>query len=368
MMRARNPEFAELESRAGIFLPGAMDWLPRFEKQPSAADASVWGAFDERKIGAMDAAPAAGGGFTTQSSLITAPNAGIPAYLTTYYDPKVIEVLLQPVKAAEIYGETKKGDWLLESAAFPMVEYTGYVSSYGDYSENGRSGANAQWEWRQSYLYQTFTFWGERETERMGLARLDWVSRLNMSSANNLLRFQNLSYFYGIANLQAYGGLNDPSLSAALTPATKAAGGTSWSVALPTEILADVQKMVATLVTQTGSNIDRDTRMTLVIHSQSDIYIANTNSFGLTAAEMIKKAFPNIRIVTAPQLLSGTTYSAQLFVDEINGQRSVEAAFNEKMRAHRIVPSDSSFRQKKTQGTWGTIWYRPLAQVQMASI
>jgi hypothetical protein len=125
-----------------------------------------------------------------QPTLITTSNAGIPAFLSTYVDPKLIEVLLTPNKAAEILGEARKGDWLTETAMFPMVESTGEASSYDDYNGNGRAGVNVQFENRQSYLYQVFTEWGERELERMGLARVDWAARMNIASAITLDKFQ----------------------------------------------------------------------------------------------------------------------------------------------------------------------------------
>ena len=54
-----------------------------------------------------------------QPTLITQTNAGIPAFLSTYFDPKLIEVLVAPMKAAEIVGdEIKKGDWTTETAMF----------------------------------------------------------------------------------------------------------------------------------------------------------------------------------------------------------------------------------------------------------
>lgn len=304
-----------------------------------------------------------------QPTMITTASGGIPAFLTTYIDPKLIQVLVTPNKAATIIREEKKGDWLLETAMFPIVESTGEVSSYGDFAQNGRSSANVNYENRQSYLYQTFTEWGEREMERMGLGHVDWAARLNIASAMVLNKFQNLSYFYGIANLQNYGLLNDPSLSAALTPMTKAAGGTSWKNALPTEILADVQSMFAEAQLQTGSNLEMDTPMTLALHSVSEVYLANFNSYGTkTALNLIQAAFKNLKVVQAPQYLSGTTYSAQLIVDKVDGQEVATCAFNEKMRAHRIIPAESSFRQKKTQGTWGTIITFPAGIVQMAGI
>ena len=58
-----------------------------------------------------------------QPELVTLSNSGIPAFLSTYIDPKVIEVLVAPMKATEIVGEeTKKGDWTLETSMFPIVE------------------------------------------------------------------------------------------------------------------------------------------------------------------------------------------------------------------------------------------------------
>ena len=108
--------------------------------------------------------------------------------------------------------------------------------------------------------------------------------------------------------------------------------------------------------------------MTLALHPVTETYLVNTNSFGLTAMEMINKALPGITIKTAVQYLSGTTYSYQLIVDELLGQRTAECAFNEAMRAHRIVPATSSFRQKKSAGAWGTIIYRPICIASMAGI
>jgi hypothetical protein len=354
----RNPELDVIEAAAGIVFPGALDYLPRHDS----------GALDLNKAQiAMDAMMATDAVYS-QPPLVTAPNAGIPAFLTTYIDPKLIEILLTPLKSEEIYGSVKKGDWLTETAMFVTIEMTGEVSAYGDFAQGGRSSANANYPQRQSFLFQTFTEWGEREMERMGVGKVDWGARLNISSANTLNRFANAMNFYGVAGLQNYGGLNDPSLSAALTPTTKTAGGTSWSVALPTEILADIQKGFAQLQVQTGSNLDLDTPITVGLHSISELYLANTNSFGLTAAEMIKKVFPNMKFVNAVQYLSGTTYSYQMIVDSIEGQRTCESAFNEKMRAHRIVPAESSFRQKKTSGGWGTIIYRPMGIVSMAGI
>lgn len=351
----RNQALASIEA-LGIIFPDAVDFA-RADGDPS------------KPLMALDAAMTAMDAIVgTQPGLITTANAGIPAFLSTYLDPKLVEVLVSPNKAAEILGEVRKGDWLTETATFPMVESTGEVSSYGDFNKNGRAGANVQFENRQSYLYQVFTEWGERELEKMGLAKVDWAARANIASAITLNKYQNLTYFFGVTGLQNYGLLNDPSLSPALTPVTKVAGGTGWQKATPNEIVADVQSMYAQLVAQTNGLVSLDDNLTLALHPTTEVWLVNTNSFGLSAMGILKTIFKNLRLISATQYLSGTTYSAQLIAKEIEGQEVGFSSFNEKMRAHRIIPDDSSWRQKKTQGTWGTIITFPAGIVQMAGL
>jgi hypothetical protein len=44
------------------------------------------------------------------------------------------------------------------------------------------------------------------------------------------------------------------------------------------------------------------------------------------------------------------------------------AAYNEKMRAHKIIPEPSSWRQKMTSGTWGTILRMPVGVTSMLGV
>lgn len=377
-MRTRNPELDQIAERAGIhFPPGAMDFLPRMvarDKQGKATE-GAYGEFDMPKVSlALDelmAGDAATATTYAQPTLVTQPSAGILSLMTTYVDPKLIEVLLSPTKAEEVYGVRKLGDWTMQTAAFSLVENTGEVASYNDFNNSGRADANVNWPQRQSYLFQTWTEWGELESERMGLAKVNWVAQKNIASANILNLFQNLTYFFGTSGLQNYGGLNDPGLSPALTPGTKVAGGTSWQNALPTEIVTDVQSMFTSLQQAahgTGGNLDLEAKLTLALSPISEVYLMNPNTYGLMAIGMLKTIFKNLRVVSAVQYQSGSTYSCQLIADEIKGQKTTECAFNEKMRAHRIVLDTSSSRQKKTAGTWGCIIYRPTGVATMSGI
>lgn len=312
----------------------------------------------------------------------TTANSAVPAILTTLIDPEVFEILFSPSKAAEILGEVRKGTWLDDVAMFPVAEATGEVSSYGDFNENGRAGVNTNWPTRQSYLFQVIKEYGEREMERAGLARLNWVSELDKSAALSLNKFANYTYFFGVRGLSNYGLLNDPNLSASLTPGTKAAGGTAWILngqinATANEIYLDFEALFYQLVVQTGGLIDRNSPMVAAMSPGSEVALTATNSFNVNVSDLLKKNFPNLKVVTAVQygLTTATNPQGnaggnivQLIVQEVEGQRTGYAAYNEKQRAHPVIRAMSSFRQKVTAGTWGTVLRFPAGITSMIGV
>jgi hypothetical protein len=304
-----------------------------------------------------------------QPTLITVSNSGIPAFLSTYIDPKLIEILVAPMKATEIVGEeVKKGDWTTETAMFPVIESTGRTTAYGDYSESGSAGVNVNFPQRQSYHYQVMTNWGERELEKAALARVDWANRKNIASILTLNKFQNKSYFYGVSGIENYGLLNDPKLTAAITPITKAAGGTGWTNAVANEVLEDIQKLWTQLQTQANGLIELDSKMTLAMSPTSEVALTKTSDFNVNVADRLKKNFPNMTVKTAPEYATTSGNLVQLFIEDYEGQRTAVTAFTEKLRAHPIVIGSSSFKQKKSQGTFGTIIFRPVFIAQMLGV
>jgi hypothetical protein len=313
---------------------------------------------------AMDAA---------QPTMITQSNSAVLAILTTYIDPKIIDVLTEPMKAVAVAGdEVKKGDWLTDTIVFPMVESTGEVSSYGDFSNNGMSDANLNDISRQSYHYQTIVAWGERELERAGLNKVDWANQKRKAGVLNLNKFQNKSYFYGISGLKNYGLLNDPNLLPSITPPANAAGGIGWgtnSTAVALDVVNGVRALFGQLMTQAGGLIDRDTKMTLAMAPVVDAEAMTlTVQYGLNVEDFLKKDFPNMKIVTAPEYATSAGNLVQLFVDELDGQRTASVAFTEKLRGHPMIVELSSFKQKHSQGTWGAIIYRPFLVASMLGV
>lgn len=349
---------AMLEKK-GVVLPGVTMYLPDEWKEDFAI--------------AMDAQP----------TLSTDPSSAIPAILTTTIDPEIIRIVFSPLEFAKILGERRAGDWLEEMRMFPVVESTGEVSSYGDFNNNGRAGVNMNWPQFQSYLFQIFQIYGERELARVGLARINYVSELGISAADLLNRFQNLTYAFGVQGLQNYGILNNPYLSAALTPGIKAAGGTAWfngnqPAATANEVYADVQALVEKLILQTGGALNLNSPMKLCMSPSSQVAMTFANSFGVYVKNLLKEGFPNMTIEVAPQYGQQTSTNPQgfssagnflqLIAEKVQGQTVAYAAFNEKLRAHKIIAEPSAWKQKMTSGTWGTILRMPVGVVSMIGI
>ena len=317
-----------------------------------------------------------------QPGLVSASNAGIPAFLTTLVDPQVYKILVAPNEMAKIIGETRKGDWLSTTAMFPTVERTGEVTSYGDFATGGRAGLNVFFPQRQAYVFQVIKEWGERELELAGLARISWASEVDEAAAVILMKFENYTYAFGVAGLQNYGLLNDPNLTAALTPAPKANGGVKWingttMNATANEVYADIEQLFVQLVLQSSGLVKRADKLVLAMSPVSEAALTITNSFNVNVGDLIKKNFPNLEVMTAIQY--GATSASnpqgnaggnlvQLIAPKIEGQDVGYCSFSEKQRSHPVIRDLSSFRQKVSSGSWGAIIRQPFAIAQLLGV
>lgn len=329
-----NQLIAEL-ARKGVILPGTV-------RDVSTAPSAY----------ALDAAD-------LTPTLIGTPNAGIPSFLTTYVDPKVIEVLVAPMAAAELVGESKKGDWTTLTATFIQAEPLTKVATYGDYSADGSSSSNVNYPQRQSYFFQTWTRWGERELAMAGAGRVDWASQLNYASALGLAKFLNATYLFGVQGLENYGLMNDPQLYPPV------AAPKSWSDMMPEEIYNAIVAMFQRLVSQSAGIVLPDAELHMGVAPTIIADLQRTNMYGLSTLEKLKEAYPNLEIIQVPEFDTAAGRLVQMWAIELEGQETATCAFTEKTRAHAIERYSSYFRQKKSAGTWGAVIFRPLAVTQL---
>jgi len=296
-----------------------------------------------------------------QPTLITTPNAGIPALFANLIDPEMVRVLVQPMKAEELFGAVKKGDWTKWSVEFPVGEATGNVTSYGDFNNDGSAGANFNWIPRQSYHFQTISQWGEREMDMYGEAKINYKSEVDIASALVINKFLNKSWFFGVNLLDNYGILNDPSLPASISPTA------AWSTLDVLGVFNDIKRLVSALITSLKGIVDMESDFLLTMSPELQVYFADSSTFGVNVTDLVKKNFPNLKVKTAPEYSNANSSGElmQLTVEKIEGTDTAYCAFTEKMRVHPVLPDLSGWRQKKSAGTWGWINRRPVAMAQM---
>ena len=304
------------------------------------------------------------------AALITTPNTTVPAELLAYIDPMVIEILTAPRRAREIFGEEKKGDWTTPYMKWRVDEMTGKTEPYSDYANGTTSGVNSEWQTRVQYVFQTSITYGDFEVDMSSTVKVNLAASKQRTAANVIDIDQNRFYLLGVAGKEIYGILNDPNLPAAITAgATGTGSSTKWADKTTVQIYNDVLALFAQLSEQSSGLIDKDTPLKLCLSPELAVRLGAATDFNVSVLDMLKRYFSRIDIVTVPELHSMTAGETMfLIAPEVNGQRSGTLAFGEKMRAGRVVPDLSSFRQKFVGTTYGGIVLMPFAFAQMTGM
>lgn len=304
------------------------------------------------------------------AALVTTPNTTVPAELLAYIDPMVIEIMTAPRRAREIFGEEKKGDWTTPYAKWRVDEMTGRTEPYSDYANGTTSGVNSEWQTRPQYIFQTSITYGDLEVAMSSAAKVNLAASKQRAAANVIDIDQNRFYLLGVAGKEIYGILNDPNLPDAITAgATGTGSSTKWADKTTTQIYNDILALFAELSSQSSGLIDRDTPLKLCLSPEMAVRLGAATDFNVSVLDMLTRYFSNISIVTVPELHSMTAgETVFLIAPEVNGQKSGLLAFGEKIRALRVIPDMSSFRQKYVGTTYGGIVLMPFAFAQMTGM
>jgi len=304
------------------------------------------------------------------AATITAHNSAIPAELTAYYEPEIIEIMTRPHKATEVFSEVQKGDWTTSHAKFMMSEYVGSSQPYTDYGDSRTADVNFNWLTRQQYLYQIVITYGDFEEALTSQARIQLVAQKQAAAAHILANDANTFYLYGIAGMDIYGLLNDPSLPAAVAPLVPTSGAVVWDDKNTKEIYDDVLYLFSILVEQSGENIDSTTPLILTVSGVTAVNLGKaTEHHNVSVMDMLNKYFSSLKIVTIPELGDVTSgESIMLIAPSIQGKTTGNFAFSDKLRTGRVVPDLSSHKQKWTSSTYGCIIKYPFGIATMTGV
>lgn len=295
------------------------------------------------------------------------PNTTVPAYMNMYANPRVIEVLTAKRNYRAIAPEVKNGDWTTAFTQFRSLEFTGETTPYQDYDANGQANVNTNFPVRKQYRFQTTLRVGDLEQDMNADAKIDLFAEKQKSAALLLEIAFNKYAFYGVSGVGIYGLLNDPNLNADETPTT-GAGGNTWALKTADEIMADFAKMFSKLYERSNGWIDDSTATKLVIAPSCLAELNKVNAFGVSVKKMLADTYPNMTIVSAPEMATGNGNLAMILAEEIEGQPVVEFGYTEKYKAHSIIRESSSMHQKISAGTYGAIVYYPFAIVTMLGV
>lgn len=310
------------------------------------------------------------------AELLTPPNAGVPVEYTAFLDPTIIRILNAPTRARRIVGERKIGDWTTPYVRFTMIEQTGFVQPYDDYADNGKSDVNPTFPTRENYVFETTIEYGDRESDIASRAKFNLISEKQQSAATTIDLAMNRFYFYGVAGLQNFGLLNDPNLQPALTPAnvgTEDAPVVKWEDKTAVDMYNDILAMVADLSNRSFGYIDENSRLKLVVSPKiSPLLLKTSNLMTESVKSLIEKSLPNLEIVVAPEMSTEAGELVQMYADVVSADgvtnKVADLVFSEKMRAGRVVPALSHFKQKFTAGTFGAVIFQPFAVAQMLGV
>jgi hypothetical protein len=305
------------------------------------------------------------------AALTTTTNQGIPAWMTLYTHPQVIEVLLGKRAAEDIYPPQKTGTYGDKTAQFPIVEYTGSVAPYDDYATEGSSGYNANWPTREAYYFQNYSEWGDLEMAVMSKGKIEAAAMKQRSAAIKIKIAHNKMWFFGVSGLKNYGILNDPNLSAPIAPTAGDVGDT-WEEKTTKEIYADVLALFTQLNQQAGAILkdgwSMSDRLLLCVSNMVAPALHKATDYNISALDMIKKAFPALDIVTAPEYSTGGGELVQLIAPSLDGQDTGLLGYVELMKVHGIVRRESSFREKNSAANFGCVIRQPFAIAQMLGV
>lgn len=253
--------------------------------------------------GAMDAAP-------DLQPTVYAGNVGAPIQFLQKWLPGFVRAVTTARKIDELVGQMTAGDWADEEVIQGSMELTGLAVPYGDYTNVPLASWNFGFDRRTIVRFEEGLRVGRLEEARAGKIGISSGATKRSAAALALDIQRNRVGFYGYnaANNRTYGFLNDPSL-----PAYVAVTGAAWTSAAFLVIIAQIRTALAALRTQSGDTIDPNTTpITLAVASNRVDYMTVTTDFGISVRDWLTKTYPNVRVVSAPEL-NGANGGANVF-------------------------------------------------------
>jgi len=318
---------------------------------------------------------AAGTAMDDQEGTITTPSVVVPLQFLQSWLPGFVEIITQARNIDELVGMSTIGDWADEEIVQGTLEQLGTAVIYNDYTNVPLSSWNANWERRTIVRSEEGLSVGVLEEARAAKVQIN-SSEQKRGAATLALEIQrNYIGFYGFngGNNRTYGFLNDPNLPAATVFPNGVSGNPLWSGKTFAEIQKDIRIMVVALRQQSGDQVDPEkVNMTLALATATVDYLSTTTDQGVSVRDWMTKAYPKIRVVSAPELnnaISGTSNEAYLYAESVqdtstDDKRTWIQPVPAKFRLVGVEARAKGYKEDYSNATAGVLLKRPYAVVR----
>ena len=244
-----------------------------------------------------------------------------------------------------------------------MVEREGQTTPYSDYGSPLLAAMNVNFNQTGHYRFSTKYHYANLEAEQIGAAKINYADMLISASSEAIAVELNRVAFNGYIDNSSnkficYGLLNNPDLNGYETFG-KAFSQMTWQ-----EVMGEFAKAVGLLVTQTGNNINGQSKIRCVISATLFTRLqALYTDLGISVYETLLKTYPKMEFVSAIELDKAESgKDVVYFIGEslVGGiAESTKFGYSEIALMGNVVQTDYGYSQAMSAGTCGALIYKP---------
>lgn len=219
--------------------------------------------------------------------------------------PGFVFVMTGARKIDELVGMSTVGQWEDEEIVQGQMELLGTSVPYGDLTNIPLSSWNVNFNTRTVVRFEEGMRVGVLEEARSSRIQVNSAQMKREAAAQALeIQRNNVGFFgYNAGDNKTYGFLNDPGLAGYTNFPAGASTFTTWATKTYLEILKDIRLAISTLRIQSQDNIDpKAVQLTMALATNVVDYLSTTPDFGNSVQKWLTDTYPNIRVVSAPEL------------------------------------------------------------------
>lgn len=360
---------------------GKISALQNFDASQYRSLRKIGIAMDDRSVSMLQRGSQHMGNMFASDSiqpLVTTASTGTPLQFLQNWLPGFVFVTTAARKIDDFIGIMITGEWSDEQIVQGILERTGTSQLYGDYTNVPLSSWNTNYNYRTVVRFEEGLKVGNLEAARAARQQVNDAGMKREAAALELEIQRNAVGYYGFnsgAN-NTYGFLNDPGLGSYVEVAEGASTSTLWSEKTFLEICKDIRTAIVALRTNSQDTIDPSkVDLTLAIATDSVDWLSTTSEFGISVSDWLKKSYPRIRVVSAPQLNSAYTSDNvfYLYADRIDdmstdGGRVWIQPVPIKFQVLGVQQLAKAYEEDYSNATAGAMCKRPYAVVRYFGI